>query len=61
MATNMFDARLAKGDLEGALNQALIEADNAKAIAQQGLDTLPRQRDRIEALGAAALSKYQLL
>lgn len=47
--------------LKSAVSQLIVEADNAKAIAQQGIDALARQRDRITAISTAALDKYQLL
>lgn len=59
--TSLFDAKLKKGDLVGAIGQSILEAEQAQAIAQQGIADLKRKRNEIQELAEKTLNKYQLL
>lgn len=58
---SLFDAKLKKGDLVGAIDQSILEAEQAQAIAKQGIAELKRKRSKIQELAEDALNKYQLL
>lgn len=58
---SLFDAKLRKGDLSGAMDQSILEAEQAQAIAQQGIADLKRKRNEIQELAEQTLNKYQLL
>jgi hypothetical protein len=58
---SLFDAKLKKGDLVGAIGQSILEAEKAQAIAQQGVADLKRKRKKIQELAENVLNKYQLL
>lgn len=58
---SLFDAKLKKGDLEGAINQSILEAEQAQEIAKQGVADLEHKRKKIHELTEKTLNKYQLL
>jgi len=57
----LFDAKLKRGDLTGAINQSILEAEQAQNVAQKGVSNLQRKRKRIKDLAETAQKKYQLL
>jgi hypothetical protein len=59
--TSLFDAKLKKGDVVGALNQSILEAEQAQQIAKQEIANLQDKRDQIKELAENTLNKYQLL
>ncbi len=58
---NLFEAKLRKGDLTGAVDQMVLEAEQAQKTAKQGIADLKRNRKEIQELADNALNKYQLL
>lgn len=58
---SLFEARLKKGDLPGAINQSTLEAEQAQEIAKQGASSLRRRRNQIQELTEKTLDQYQLL
>lgn len=58
---SLFDAKLKKGDLVGAIGQSILEAEQAQAIAKQAVAELKHKRKKIQELAEKALNKYQLL
>lgn len=59
--STLLEAKLRKGDLTGAIDQVVLEAEQAQAIAQQGIADLKRKRTEIRDLAEKTLNKYQLL
>jgi len=57
----IFDAKLKRGDLAGAIDQSILEAEQAQEIAKQGISNLKRKRSQIQELAEKTLNKYQLL
>ena len=57
----LFDAKLKKGDLAGAINQSLLAGEQAQTIAQKGKKNLQRQRQQVKQQAETTLNKYQLL
>jgi hypothetical protein len=58
---SLFDAKLKKGDLSGAIGQSILEAEQAQEVAQQGISSLKRKHSQVQELAEKALNKYQLL
>lgn len=58
---SLFDAKLKKGDLSGAIGQSILEAEQAQEVAQQGISNLKRKHSQVQELAEKALNKYQLL
>ncbi len=58
---SLFDAKLKRGDLEGAINQSILEAEKAYEFANQGILELERKHRKIHKMAEKALNKYQLL
>jgi hypothetical protein len=58
---SLFDAKLKKGDLSGAINQSILEAEQAQEIAKQSVSKLKHKRNQIQELTEKTLNKYQLL
>lgn len=58
---SIFDAKLNRDDLEGAIDQALLGCDNAKALAAQAKATLKAKRSQVKAAADATFDKYPLL
>jgi len=58
---DIFTKKLQNDDLVGALDVAILEAENAKKLAQDALKEMEERQKRIEAIAEAALAKYTLL
>lgn len=58
---SLFDAKLKKDDLSGAINQSILEAEQAQNVAKQGISNLKHRRNQIQELTEKTLNKYQLL
>jgi hypothetical protein len=52
---SLFAAKLKKGDLEGALDQAILAGEDAKKIAQEAKKELQDSQDKIDEMTAKAL------
>lgn len=59
--TSLFDAKLKKGDVKGALDQAIMSADQAKNLAQQTTTKLQMNQRRSQKRVSDALDRYPLL
>lgn len=58
---NLLNAKLKKGDLAGAVNQSILEAEQAQQIARQGISDLERSCKQVKRLAKTTLNEYQLL
>jgi hypothetical protein len=58
---SIFDHKLAKGDLIGAINIAIMDSNKTSDIASEAIDTLKDNQQRLNRLAEDALNKYQLL
>ncbi len=58
---SLFDAKLKKGDLPGAIDQSILEAEQAQEVAKKGVANLKRKQNKLQELAEKTLSKYQLL
>lgn len=58
---SLFDHKLRKGDLSGAINHSILEAEQAQDIASEALETLDKNYKDVKQLANKALAKYQLL
>lgn len=62
MATDkMFDKKLERGDLVGAIDQSILEAARAEKAAQQSIARIELLSRGAAATARAALEKYPLL
>jgi len=62
MADNkMFDAKLVRGDLVGAIDQSILEAARAEKSAQQSVARIELLSRGVAATSREALEKYPLL
>lgn len=59
--STLFDHRLAKGDLEGALTHSILEAEEAQNIAREALTDLKKQRKELDEIAKKARSKKLFL
>lgn len=57
----LFDHKLAKGDLIGAIDLAIIDSKNTSKIAKKTLKTLTENEAKLTKLAEEALAKYQPL
>jgi hypothetical protein len=58
---SLFEHKISKGDLVGAINLSLIEAEQAKELAQEWLKNLEQNRQQLDKLAEETLAKYPLL
>ncbi len=58
---SIFDHKLNKGDITGAIDTALLEADNAKQIAQEAIAELKQNQQRLAQKAQSVMDKHQLL
>lgn len=58
---NLFNIRLNKGDLVGALDHSMLEAEQSQNIARQAINDIERKQSKIHALAKETQDKYQLL
>lgn len=59
--TTLFDIRLKKGDLVGAIEYSMLEAELAKKTARSAVKSIDKRQSEIHALARKAQDKYQLL
>jgi hypothetical protein len=59
--TSLFEHKLNKGDLVGAIDQSLLEAEQAKGIARKAVSALDASEKRLTKIADEALAKYPLL
>jgi hypothetical protein len=57
----IFDAKLKKGNVSGAIDQCIFEAEQAQEIAQRAIRDLNDNQDILTKVAKATLNKYQLL
>lgn len=58
---SLFEVKLNKGDVAGAIDQAILGAEQAQDLARQAIDDLEASQQRSREEVAAALDRYQLL
>ncbi|QUY45452.1 hypothetical protein [Acaryochloris marina] len=58
---NLFNVRLNKGDLVGAIDHSILEAEQSQIIARQAINDIERKQSKIHALAKESQDKYQLL
>jgi hypothetical protein len=60
-ASKSVKERLGKDDVEGAINQVIKDADDAKKIAKEAVTGLDKAQKRLEKVADDALKKYPVL
>lgn len=58
---SLFEYKVNQKDLLGAINLSILEAEQAKKIAKQSLETLNKNQEKFEKLADKALEKYSIL
>ena len=58
---SLFEHKINKGDVAGAIKLSLLEADRAKQLAQKTLENLEQNQRNLDNLAAQTLAKYSLL
>jgi hypothetical protein len=58
---SIFDTKLKKGDVLGAINQCIFEAEQVQTIAQQAIKDLDDNQTILTEIANATLNKYQFL
>lgn len=59
--TSLFDRKLDRGHIAGAIDISLLEAEQAKQVVQEALTSLEEGHAKIETLADDILKKYQLI
>jgi hypothetical protein len=59
--TSLFEHKLSKGDIVGAIELSLLDAEHAKGIAQKAVSDLDANEKRLSKVADEALAKYPLL
>jgi hypothetical protein len=57
---SLFEHKLARGDVIGAIDISLLEANEAKRLAQETLNCIEEGHAEIESIAEKILNKYQL-
>lgn len=57
----LFEYKLSKGDIIGAIGQSIAEANQAKILVLQSIDALDKNQAFIDQLAEATLAKYKTL
>lgn len=57
----LFNRKLKKGDIHGALNQSILEAEEAQKIAKKAIQDLNDNYNNLSKATEVVLGKYQLL
>jgi hypothetical protein len=55
---SLFEHKFRKGDITGAINLSILEAEKAKNLAQKTIQTLTRNQQYFDKLADEALAKY---
>jgi hypothetical protein len=58
---DFFDAKLRRGDITGAIDQSIMEADKASKMAKEAIKNIEARRKEVSELTQKALKKYPLL
>lgn len=58
---SIFDKKLQKGDLLGAINQSILEADCAHRVASQAMYQQDQYQDEVNKIANNVLNKYPVL
>lgn len=59
--TTLFEHKLRKGDIVGAIELSIFEAEQAKYLAQKGTATLEKTQKHLNKLADEVLAKYPIL
>lgn len=57
----LFEHKLRKGDIIGAIELSILEADKAKHMAQKTINSINKNQQYFDQLADEALAKYPLL
>jgi exonuclease VII small subunit len=58
---SIFENKLNKGDVVGAINIAILETERGLAIAREAIENLQVAQEKLNNITDEALSKYPLL
>lgn len=58
---SLFEYKLRNGDITGAINLSILEAERAKDLAQKTINSLNKNQQYFDQLADEALAKYPLL
>lgn len=58
---SMFEAKLNKGDLVGALELSILEGEESQTIARKAIDEISQTQKKIDEKADGILAKYPLL
>ncbi len=58
---SLFEHKLNKGEIVGAIDLSIIEADKAKQLARFALEELEQNQKKLDSLADKTLAKYPLL
>jgi hypothetical protein len=59
--SSLFEHKLRKGDIIGAIELSILEADKAKHLARQAIKSLEKNQQYFDKLADETLAKYPLL
>lgn len=57
----LFDHKIKKGDISGAINLSILEAEQAQQVAKDEIKNLNLKRKELNKVSKNMLNKYQLL
>jgi hypothetical protein len=57
----LFEYKLSKGDIIGAIGQSIAEANQAQILVRQSIDALEKNQAFLDQLASATLAKYHTL
>lgn len=58
---SLFEHKLNKGDITGAIKLSIMEADKGKNLAQYAIEQLNKKQNYLDSLADKTLAKYPLL
>ena len=58
---SLFEYKLRNGDITGAINLSILEAERAKNLAQKTINSLNKNQQYFDQIADEALAKYPLL
>jgi len=58
---SLFDRKLQKGDVIGAIDHSILEAENAEKMAEEAIASIETHHQKVTEITRKALEKYQLL
>jgi hypothetical protein len=58
---SLFENKIKKGDISGAINFSILEAEQAQKVAKDAIKNLDLKRKELNKVSRNSLNKYQLL